>query len=512
MLSGQIINIPDDYSRIQLGINAAINGDTVLVDTGTYFERINFTGKNIVVASKYIITLDSNDIHQTIIDGDSLGSVVSIINGEDSTTQLSGFTIRNGADTLGGGIKLINSSLTINNCIITNNIAYKEGGGIYSSNSNPYISYSSISYNQILNAGNGGGMCLSSSGGAINNSDISHNSILKDEWASGGGIHYHNSNTLLNNLDVSYNNAGSFSVGGGIYVSVISGYNIIFKNLKVCNNYGEAGGGISTRVPLWNSARIEIVSSLFENNQSNFIGGGAVCSGQKTIFTNCTFASNSGGEGGIYLPISTEVDLVNTILYNNSPSELHIQWDEQAAITKLTYCNLYPNGVSGNANSVSYLEGNINADPCFWNNGSSSYMLCDTSPCVNSGILDTTGLNLPELDLENNMRVFGGRIDMGAYENQNVSLSIEENTTHSFSIEPNPFHNETFIRWKSNQITNANIDLYDLTGRKMRNLYKLFTISEDDIIPINLTGLKKGTYILIITTNKNNIAKRIIKN
>jgi hypothetical protein len=35
------INIPDDFSKIQDGISNATDGDTILVEPGTYFENIN---------------------------------------------------------------------------------------------------------------------------------------------------------------------------------------------------------------------------------------------------------------------------------------------------------------------------------------------------------------------------------------------------------------------------------------------------------------------------------------
>src|ERR1700738_4343800 len=84
-----VIHVPADQPTIQAGINAAVNGDTVLVSPGTYVENINFLGKAITVAS-------AKGPKVTIIDGNKKDSVVIFNHQETTASVLSGFTIQNG--------------------------------------------------------------------------------------------------------------------------------------------------------------------------------------------------------------------------------------------------------------------------------------------------------------------------------------------------------------------------------------------------------------------------------
>ncbi|MCK4654337.1 MAG: hypothetical protein KAU01_07825, partial [Candidatus Cloacimonetes bacterium] len=126
-LYATIINIPADQPTIQAGINVAVDGDTVLVQPGTYFENTNYNGKNITVGSLFITTQDTTYISNTIIDGGQpsnpdCASVVTFESGENSYAILTGFSLFNGIGTYadpsgsgyyhyyGGGIFCVNSN------------------------------------------------------------------------------------------------------------------------------------------------------------------------------------------------------------------------------------------------------------------------------------------------------------------------------------------------------------------------------------------------------------------
>ena len=130
-----ILLVPADYSTIQAAIDAAGDGDAVLVAPGAYEENINFAGKNIVVTSE-------KGPEETVVNGGFEGSVVTIHSEEGRDAVLHGFTITNGMSGFsgaemspnlyprGGGISIREASPTIAHNVITKNAAVDFGGGI----------------------------------------------------------------------------------------------------------------------------------------------------------------------------------------------------------------------------------------------------------------------------------------------------------------------------------------------------------------------------------------------
>src|SRR5262245_52382658 len=115
------LGVPSGYPTIQSAIDAAVDGDTVLVAPGNYAELINFKGKAILVTS-------SGGANVTTIDGKLKGPVVTFWTSEASSSVLSGFTITHGVSE--GGISCYQTQPTIRDCIISANSSNAGGGGI----------------------------------------------------------------------------------------------------------------------------------------------------------------------------------------------------------------------------------------------------------------------------------------------------------------------------------------------------------------------------------------------
>jgi len=146
------------FDSIQEAIVAATDGYKIVVNSGTYYETIDFLGKRI-----HVTGFDPNAEVQKNQPGPTLdalyqGTVVTFAAGEDPNTRLSGFTITRGLGRDAGGILCSGSSPTISNCLIVGNRAESlfGGGAVYCSDgANPAFDRCTISGNYGGQAGAG---------------------------------------------------------------------------------------------------------------------------------------------------------------------------------------------------------------------------------------------------------------------------------------------------------------------------------------------------------------------
>ncbi len=389
-----IINIPADYLTIQEGIDSSTDGDTVLVQPGTYVENINFNGHNIVLGSLFLTTGDTTYISETVIDGGSSGSVVTFESGEDASAIISGLTIRNGLSSEGGGIYCNNGSGPIisNNNIIFNlsefDFSHGYGGGIYCIDSDPLIINNLLYENDSNFLGHGGGIYLKSSsativqnhiidnragyGGGIYCRDnslptIRHNTI-KDNFAlDGGGVSissYCNANIAENTI--AENDAAAF--GGGILVYEATPqitYNVIYNN----DAFSGEGGGIFIE----RYCSPFIFANLIYNNLA-YSGGSGIHSILATpdIINNTIVFNSSDWEGGGFYSGHYDPTLQNNIIWGNEPYEIFVSMGSP----EVSYCDVQ-GGWEG--------EGNIDCDPIFCDPESGDYHLHFSSCCIGTG-------------------------------------------------------------------------------------------------------------------------------
>jgi hypothetical protein len=206
------INVPDDYSGIQEAIEAAEDGDLILVGPGTYQENIDLLGKAISIVSS------AGPVYTVIDGGDPLdpnfGAVVTFTSGETDETVVEGFTLINGTGNFssgamrGGAVYCRDASPMLVNNIIRGNTA-DMGGGIYCKYySAPFISNCSIYGNEAVQQG--GALRVYGSHPFIVNTVIHDNTA-----AEGGALHLSKSAPTLLNVTIWGNSASV--IGGAIF-------------------------------------------------------------------------------------------------------------------------------------------------------------------------------------------------------------------------------------------------------------------------------------------------------
>jgi hypothetical protein len=390
---GTVRHVPIQYPTIQAGIDAAVDGDTVLVAAGTY---TGIGNRDVDFLAKAIVVMSESGPEATVIDCQGVPSDphrgFRFVNREDTSSVLKGFTITNGCASNGGAIRCNRSSPTIVDNIIIENTA-NSGGGIHCEHAHPVIVGNTIAGNTAAEGG-GGIMCASSSPTVVGNT-ITGN-ITADALSYGGGIHCYDYSlpAIEGNLFQS-NSSGeaggaimcywysTASIEGNIIVENTShnggGVGVqwsspIIKNNSIIGNTAQEGGGIGGCC----SSSPTIEGNTIIGNMAVDNGGAIVCDWYMcpTIEGN-TMVGNSATYGGaIFCYYYSSPVVRNCILWADSGSigdEIYL--DESSSIS-ITYSDI-EGGWSG--------MGNIDADPLFVSREKRDVRLLWGSPCIDAG-------------------------------------------------------------------------------------------------------------------------------
>ena len=358
--------VPDEYLTIQAAIDAAVDGDAIIVADGTYTGTGN---KNLDFGGRAITVRSENGPQFTTIDCQNDGRGFYFQTGETQDSVVDGFTIINGSTDYGAGIRCDISSPTINNCIFKSNTATLSGGGIYAGSSSPVVTNCTFEENRAGN--HAGGMCLT------------------------------HSNALVSGCVFIKNVCDNFSADGGAILIAGDTSATIVNCLFVGNTAAESGGAIRI-----DRSSPTIINCTFAENSAPIGGAMHNAPYASPIITNCIFWSNDASSGD---EIDNNGDCYPTISY----CDIEGGWNG-------------PHVTNRSGSSTIDGGGNIAADPLFIDAVNPDlyardYYLSDGSPCIDAAMdagvdTDIEGqvrpIDFPDVDNNGDLPEF----DIGAYE------------------------------------------------------------------------------------------------
>jgi hypothetical protein len=394
-----------------------------------------------------------------------------------------------GGDINGGALYVYNHGfLHINHCLFENNMAIcytygvggPFGGAVYCENvAEVLIDSSSFVRNRSFDQG--GAIRI---GKNCYNTVITHNAFINNAgffrkefsggYAIGGGGAAVSTSDLVYSPEISnnfcFNNIG---LNGIIYTSNLHAR--IFNNV-ICNNWG---CGIADGHQLSTS---KTFNNTIVNNKTMY--GGIRLSSKAEVYNNIIW-------GNIYYP---GINYNQIYFGNNNPT--------------LKYnCVQYGDGGPGAIFDYPEFVNPTEGVGLEYDGASADWTLVNWSYCINAGTPDTSFLTIPDYDILGNTRIFGNRIDMGAFENQEVwaftyePALIEENV----SIFPNPA--STIVTIKINNLSACNsctLSIFDFLGRE---LYSAGISANEQSLKVNVASWKSGLYSVVVTSSNAVLSK-----
>ncbi|MBN1591873.1 MAG: DUF1565 domain-containing protein, partial [Candidatus Coatesbacteria bacterium] len=345
---------------------------TIHVAAGTYSATTN--GETFPLHLKEYVALIGDDRETTILDAEDSAHHVIFCYAKEAVA-IEHFTITggraDGASILGrgGGIYVYDcpSDMIISDCIITYNYAEEKGGGIYFHLCDGEINNCEFTYNTSNE--DGGGLFVYECSPTVRSCSFSHNHAAQD----GGGLFLRYSSSELTYCPINLNKGSRRGGGFALYSS-----DPYIKNCEIQRNWTvtSSGGGMNLQ-----HSSPEIVNCLITHNISASNGGGMYIGASSCPIIDCCTASDNeaAGHGGGFEISGASAEAINTILWGDSPDEIHTF---AGGTIDITY-SCIEGGYSGYEN--------IDDDPLFVRLTDDVYYLQhsgvepEDSPCLDAG-------------------------------------------------------------------------------------------------------------------------------
>jgi predicted outer membrane repeat protein len=378
----------------------------------------------------------------------------------------------------GGAMRVVDyGSIKIDSCSFLYNFARTRGGGIYCDNVQKVrVSKSFFLNNKTLIYG-----------GAIYSNEHDSIFISNNEFRNNSALFWYTTS-----ISLIYHGDGS-----ALYVSNSwpgLAYCLVGNNL-IHNNTG-------IRAVFFSTQEAHVINNILTNNFNLRTLQFSRLPSINRVYNN-TIAHNWfwGFLPGIYTA-SEDILIYNNILWNNlsnSSAPLNHMVIEWHYHQPTVFHNLIWEGLAPGSPMITADPLFVNPAPGYgpdYNGWEYDWSLQDISPAVNTGTPDTTGLHIPPFDLLGNPRIFGGRIDMGAYENQNVWVSLPENPLVNAKLiaAPNPFR-DMFVVELFGPEKVKRISVYNQTGSIVRQIETLW---HEGLVSIDMNGFASGLYVLVV--------------
>jgi len=523
ILANKIIVAPSggNYTSVQAGVNAANPDDTVLVKAGTYNEAVAFTNSG-SAANGYITLLGETG---AIIDGTGKGQNGIYISGKNYIKvigmEVQNFTGTGNTTPIGISIDGSSSYLEIrNNKVhnIENDNGNAHGIAFYGTSASP-ISNIIVDGNEIRNCllGQSESMVLN---GNVTNFTVSNNIVHDNDNIGIDFIGFEgtapssdqarngvcNNNTVYNISSLNNPTYSGDQSADGIYVD--GGTNIIIEKNTVYNC--DIGIECASEHQGKNTQNIIVRDNFVSGSyQANILAGG--------------YASNKGN--------AVNITIVNNTTYQGTGGELALQFNCDTitiennifyALSNQAYLQEWGSNNTGVSVNNNMYYGESTSSPGGWSDVNAKYVnpqlvspfanmhIASTSPAINAGIAlgnDKNGNPISGTqDIDNQTRIIGGSIDIGADE-YDATTMIAQNPVEYNGIEifPNPAKNnitiETLQIVKEITLTISNLNGKELTRQQIK----------DSTTQIDISNLASGIYFVKLITEKTVEVRKIIK-